>query len=95
MRTGAAVTQLHPPHRDRADPGLHQALRSMPVPQREDAEAAYLKGIGAARAQGARAWELRLARGLAQLWRDQRRTAEARAMLAPLHGSSTEGFAFH
>ena len=29
---GAAVAQLHPPHRDRADPGLDQALRSMAVP---------------------------------------------------------------
>jgi hypothetical protein len=29
--TSAAVAQLHPPHRDRADPGLHLALGAMPV----------------------------------------------------------------
>ena len=29
---GAAVAQLDPPHRDRADPGLDQALRTMAVP---------------------------------------------------------------
>jgi hypothetical protein len=31
-RTSAAVPQLYPPHRDRPDPGLHLALRAMPVP---------------------------------------------------------------
>ena len=30
-RAGAAVAQLHPAHRDRADPGLHQALRTVAV----------------------------------------------------------------
>jgi hypothetical protein len=29
---GPTVAQLDPLHRDRADPGLHQALRAMPVP---------------------------------------------------------------
>ena len=28
---GAAVVQLHPLHRDRADAGLDQALRTVPV----------------------------------------------------------------
>jgi predicted ATPase len=37
--------------------------------------------------------ELRCAVGLAQLWHAQGQTAAARALLAPVYGRFTEGFA--
>ena len=57
------------------------------------AEASYRQALGSAREQGARSWELRSARDLARLWRDQGRRAEARELLAPVYVSFTEGFA--
>jgi predicted ATPase len=45
-----------------------------------------------ARAQSARAWELRAATSLARLWAKQRRRIEARDLLAPIYGWFTEGF---
>src|SRR6516162_2194983 len=43
--------------------------------------------------QKAKLWELRAAVSLARLRRDQRRRAEARALLEPVYGWFTEGFA--
>jgi predicted ATPase len=40
----------------------------------------------------AKLWELRAAMGLARLRRNQGRHAEARGLLAPVYGWSTEGF---
>ena len=40
----------------------------------------------------AKLWELRAAMGLARLRRNQGRHAEARDLLAPVYGWSTEGF---
>jgi predicted ATPase len=40
----------------------------------------------------AKAWELRAATSLARLWRDQRKRAEARELLAPIYDWFTEGF---
>ena len=37
-------------------------------------------------------WELRAARDLARLWRDQGKRAEARELLASVYGWFTEGF---
>jgi class 3 adenylate cyclase len=51
------------------------------------------KAIGTARSQGARLFELRAAASLARLWRDEGRHAEAHALLAPIYGWFTEGFA--
>jgi hypothetical protein len=58
------------------------------------AEAQSLLGaaLSTARRQGARALELRAARDLARLWRDQGRHAEARDLLTPVYGWFTEGF---
>jgi hypothetical protein len=39
-------------------------------------------------------WELRAARDLARLRRDQGRIAEAHGLLAPVYAAFTEGFAF-
>jgi predicted ATPase len=51
------------------------------------------KSIRTARGQGARLFELRAATNLARLWRDGGRRAEAHALLAPIYGWFTEGFA--
>jgi predicted ATPase len=52
------------------------------------------EALAVARGQGARLLELRAARDLARLWRDQGRVAEARGLLAPVYAAFTEGFAF-
>jgi hypothetical protein len=51
------------------------------------------KAITTARSQGARLFELRAATDLARLWRDEGRRSEAHALLAPIYGWFTEGFA--
>ncbi|MEM7023349.1 MAG: adenylate/guanylate cyclase domain-containing protein [Pseudomonadota bacterium] len=56
-----------------------------------EAEAAFRSAIGVALAQEARSPALRAATGLALLLRDQGRQAEARELLAPIHGWFTEG----
>jgi len=58
----------------------------------EAAEELYHKALSIAREQEARLWELRAAVSLARLRRDQGRSAEARALLAPVYGWFTEGF---
>jgi predicted ATPase len=40
----------------------------------------------------AKTWELRAATSLARLWRDQRKRADARGLLAPVYGWFIEGF---
>jgi predicted ATPase len=52
------------------------------------------EALAVARGQGAGLLELRAARDLARLWRDQGRVAEARGLLAPVYAAFTEGFAF-
>ena len=59
----------------------------------EAAEELYRKALSIAREQEAKLWELRAAVSLARLWREQGRRAEARALLAPVYGWFTEGFA--
>jgi predicted ATPase/DNA-binding winged helix-turn-helix (wHTH) protein len=56
------------------------------------AEEHFLRALDCARLQGAISWELRAAVGLARLWRDQHRTAEAREILRSVYGRFTEGF---
>ncbi len=55
------------------------------------AEASFERALAIARAQQARSWELRVATSLARLWRDEGKRHEARAVLAPVYGSFTEG----
>jgi len=56
-----------------------------------EAEAALTRALEIARGQQARSLELRAARALAGLWAEAGRTAEARALLAPVYSSFTEG----
>jgi predicted ATPase len=56
------------------------------------AEDHYQQALGWARRQGALSWELRAATSLARLLRDQNRSAEAIALLAPIYNRFTEGF---
>jgi predicted ATPase len=51
------------------------------------------KAIGTARSQCAWLFELRASTSLARLWCDDGRRAEAHALLAPIYGWFTEGFA--
>jgi predicted ATPase len=57
------------------------------------AEDHFRQGLDLARKQGALSWELRCVTSLAHLWRDQTRSKEARALLAPVYDRFTEGFA--
>jgi class 3 adenylate cyclase/predicted ATPase len=60
-------------------------------PSAAKAEALFQQAMSVAQAQGAVLWELRAAVSLAKLWRDLKRTDEARALLASVLGRFTEG----
>jgi predicted ATPase len=57
----------------------------------EAAEAAFQQDLEIARQQSAKSPELRGAAGLARLWRDQGRGAEARSLLEPIYEWFSEG----
>ncbi|MCA6115497.1 AAA family ATPase [Bradyrhizobium sp. WSM 1738] len=59
---------------------------------RNDAERWLRGALQTARKQGAKHWELRAAASMARLWRDQAKRIDARALLAPIYASFTEGF---
>ncbi len=59
----------------------------------DEAVARYHRALAIAREQGARSFELRAATSLARLWREQGKRTEARALLAPVYATFTEGFA--
>ena len=56
------------------------------------AEDHYQQALGWARRQRALSWELRAATSLARLLREQHRSTEAIALLAPIYNRFTEGF---
>ena len=57
-----------------------------------NAQVALEKALSIARGQHSRLLELRAARDLAELWRDQGKREAARDLLAPVYGWFTEGF---
>ncbi|MEZ5100243.1 MAG: hypothetical protein R3C15_10690 [Thermoleophilia bacterium] len=77
------------------EPELHRQrgayLLALGGPDAAAGEAALQRALALARHQGARMLELRTATSLGTRWRDQGRTTEARALLAPLYDSLTEG----
>jgi predicted ATPase len=58
----------------------------------DEAQSSLEAAVASARRQDARTLELRAARDLAQLWRDQGKVQQARELLAPVYGWFTEGF---
>jgi predicted ATPase len=56
------------------------------------AEDCFRQAIDTARRQQSRAWELRATMSLARLWQREGRRDEARAALAAVYGTFTEGF---
>jgi tetratricopeptide (TPR) repeat protein len=58
----------------------------------EEGQRALEEALRIARRQQAKSYELRAATGLARLWGEQGRRAEARELLAPVYGWFTEGF---
>jgi predicted ATPase len=62
------------------------------VPDVLQAETCFRQALDIARRQQAKSWELRAAMSLARLWQQQRKSAEAHALLAPVYGWFTEGF---
>ena len=56
------------------------------------AEVCFRTAIETARRQQGRSWELRATMSLARLWQRQGRRDEARAALAAVYGTFTEGF---
>jgi predicted ATPase len=67
------------------------ALKS-PTPNAMKAEACFERALSIARQQQAKSWELRAAKSMARLWRDQGKREKARELFAPVYGWFTEGF---
>jgi predicted ATPase len=66
---------------------------AMAQPDPNGAETLFRLAIELARRQSAKAVELRAAMCMAQLWVAQDKRSEARALLTPIYGWFTEGFA--
>jgi predicted ATPase len=57
-----------------------------------EAEACFRQALDIARRQEAKAWELRAAMSLADLWAQQDKTEDAPRLLGDVYGRLTEGF---
>ena len=67
-------------------------LLALSPPDTTAAEASFSQALAVSRRQGTKTLELRAAMSLAQLWRQQGKTEDARRMLAKVHAWFTEGF---
>jgi predicted ATPase len=68
-----------------------------PIPRvesggQQEAEDCFQTAIAVAQQQEAKAWELRAAMSLAQLWHQKGKTVEARELLTSVYDWFTEGF---
>ena len=94
LRLGIAQTEQQEMHFYDAE--LHrlraEILLDMDGNAVEEAEALFGQALEIARRQEAKTFELRATTSLARLWRDQRKRAAARDLLAPIYGWFTEGF---
>jgi adenylate cyclase len=63
--------------------------------ERAAAERCFLEALDIARRRQTKSLELRAATSLARLWRDDGKDDAARALLAPVYGWFSEGFATH
>jgi adenylate cyclase len=68
-----------------------EVTRLLGPEQASGAEAHFLRGLEIARAQHARAWELRLVTSLGRLWAERGETDRARRLIEPSLAGSTEG----
>jgi predicted ATPase len=71
---------------------LQGELLRQAVPDAAQAEACFHQALAVACRQQAKAWELRAAMSLSQLWQRQGKRAAAYDLLAPVYGWFTEGF---
>ncbi len=71
---------------------LGEELLGRRSPDPAGAELGLRQAVMIAQEQGAKLWQLRAAKSLAQLYYDQGRRSEARELLAPIFSSFTEGF---
>ena len=69
-----------------------ELLLKQAVPNTSEAETCFHDALELARAQQAKAWELRAATSLARLWQSQGKRKEAYDLLAPVYEWFTEGF---
>jgi predicted ATPase len=69
-----------------------ELLLKQAVPNISEAETCFHDALELARAQQAKAWELRAATSLARLWQAQDKRQEAHDLLAPVYAWFTEGF---
>jgi predicted ATPase len=67
-------------------------LLQLPRPDIPQVEACFQQALSVARAQQAKALELRAAVCLSRLWSQQGKRPEAQALIAPVYGWFTEGF---
>jgi class 3 adenylate cyclase/predicted ATPase len=95
-RIGEALTAMKTTGERWCEAEIHRiageiALKSS-RPNLAKAKAHFGRAIAVARAQQAKALELRATMGMARLWRDHGRRKEARELLAAVYGWFTEGF---
>jgi class 3 adenylate cyclase/tetratricopeptide (TPR) repeat protein len=69
-----------------------EGIALVPLNRLHEAQTAFEEALHIARRQQAKSYELRAATSLARLWGEQGRRAQARDLLAPIHGWFTEGF---
>jgi tetratricopeptide (TPR) repeat protein len=69
-----------------------EAVLAIGVDHATEADGLFRRALSVAQEQGAKLWELRASIGLARLWRDQGKHAEARDLLVPVYGWFSEGF---
>jgi predicted ATPase len=70
-----------------------EVLRARAAEHHTEAEACFRQALEVASRQQAKSWELRAATSLARLWQQKGKQDEGRALLAPIYGWFTEGFA--
>jgi predicted ATPase len=90
---GFAITEKHDERFQ--EPELHRLTGELLLAESADqaaAESLFRQAAATAQRQQSRAWELRATMSLAGLWHRQGRGDEARATLAAIYGTYTEGF---
>jgi predicted ATPase len=91
---GLALVEKNDDHSQEAE--LHRQKGELFLAESPDqvgaADHCFHQAIDTARRQQSRAWELRATMSLARLWQRQGRHDEARAALAAVYGTFTEGF---